>query len=422
MKKTNQPMTPREFARSVVERLRSHGYEALWAGGCVRDHLLGLEPHDYDVATNARPPQVQKLFRRTIAVGAQFGVIEVLGPEPQLQVQVATFRSDGAYTDGRHPDAVTFGTAQADALRRDFTINGMFFDPLEEKVIDYVGGKTDLEAKVLRAIGDPVARFTEDKLRLLRALRFASRFQLRIDPATETAIGAMAAQITVVSAERITEELRKMLTYPTRREAMLLVNRLGLLKPILPDFDGEKATFAALAHLPAGMGFPLVLALLLLELAAGATGRVFQRKWRHAFAEKWRLSNQELDELSWLLDHHATLRDAPSLPLARLKPILAHTGIDDLLALHQAQALAEGKSLAAVEFCRERLRTWSEEELNPLPLVTGDDLKTTGLLPGPKFKEILTILRDAQLNGEITTRAQALERLRELVRQVRGSS
>jgi poly(A) polymerase len=415
-------MTPREFARSVVERLRSHGYEALWAGGCVRDHLLGLEPHDYDVATNARPPQVQKLFRRTIAVGAQFGVIEVLGPEPQLQVQVATFRSDGAYTDGRHPDAVTFGTAEADALRRDFTINGMFFDPLEEKVIDYVGGKSDLEAKVLRAIGDPVERFTEDKLRLLRAIRFASRFQLRIDPSTETAIGAMAAQITVVSAERITDEMRKMLTHPTRREAMLLVNRLGLLRPILPDLHTEQATFAALSHLPAETGFSLALAVLLLELAGEIIGHLQQRKWRQAFAEKWRLSNQELEELSWLLNHHADLRDAPSLPLAKLKPLLAHTGIEDLLALHQAQALSEGRSLTAVEFCRERLRTWSAEELNPLPLVTGDDLKATGLPPGPKFKEILNILRDAQLNGEISTRAQALERLQELVRQFRGSS
>lgn len=419
-------MTPREFAHSVVERLRQQGYEALWAGGCVRDYLLGLEPHDYDVATNARPPQVQKLFRRTVAVGVQFGVIDVLGPEPQLQVQVATFRSDGAYTDGRHPDAVTFGTAEADALRRDFTINGMFFDPLTSKVIDYVGGQTDLAAKVLRAIGDPVERFTEDKLRLLRAIRFAARFALQIDTGTEAALARMAPQITVVSAERITEEMRKMLGHPTRHQAMLLVNRLGLLQPILPELHSPQATFAALAHLPAEAVFPLALAVFLLDVG-GASGedalrRLQQRKWRQSFAEKWRLSNHELEEMSWLLDHHADLRAARTLPWAKLKPLLAHTGIDDLLALHQAQAMAAGCSLDAVAYCAERLRTWTEEELNPLPLVTGDDLKEAGLPPGPKFKEILTHLREAQLNGELFTRGQALARLRELVHQAQDLS
>jgi poly(A) polymerase len=414
-------MTPREFAHHVVQRLRQKGYEALWAGGCVRDFLLALEPHDYDVATNATPSEVQKVFRRTVAVGAQFGVIEVLGPESHLQVQVATFRSDGAYTDGRHPDAVTFGNAEADALRRDFTINGMFFDPLENKVIDYVGGQVDLQAKVLRAIGGPVERFTEDKLRLLRAVRFAARFQMRMDAATEAALVAMAPQITVVSAERITEEMRKMLSHAYRQAAMLLVHRLGLLRAILPEMYSEQVTFVALSHLPADAGFPLALTLFLLELAQAkgeeAPKRLQQRKWRHGFAEKWRLSNQELEEMSWLLDHHTDLREAPTLPWCKLKPLLAHTGIDDLLALHKAQALASGESLAAVQFCEERLQTWTEEDLNPLPLVSGEDLKEAGLPPGPKFKEILQQLRDAQLNGELLGRAQALVRLRTLVEQ-----
>ena len=419
-------MTPREFAHSVVDHLRRHGYEALWAGGCVRDYLLGLEPHDYDVATNARPPQVQKLFRRTVAVGVQFGVIDVLGPEPQLQVQVATFRSDGTYTDGRHPDSVTFGNAEADALRRDFTINGMFFDPLTDKVIDYVGGQADLQAKVLRAIGDPQERFTEDKLRLLRAVRFAARFALTLDPATEAAIVRMASQLTVVSAERITEELRKMLSHHARHTALRLVHRLGLLQPILPDLFSPQATFAALGHLPAEATFPLALAVFLLDLAEGQgeeiRQRLFQRKWRQAFAEKLRLSNHELDEMSWLLDHHADLRQAPTLPWSQLKPLLAHTGIDDLLALHRAQALAHEQSLEALDYCAERLRTWTEDDLNPLPLVTGDDLKEAGLRPGPKFKEILIRLRAAQLDGHLVTRVEALAFLRDLVQQAQASS
>src|SRR5437773_6759644 len=199
----NAELTERDFAVQVVRRLRDAGHEALWAGGCVRDELLGLVPKDYDVATDARPEQVRRLFRRTVAVGLSFGVVEVLGPPGEaglLKVQVATFRSDVSYSDGRHPDEVVFASPQEDALRRDFTINGMFFDPLDNQLIDYVGGQEDLQAKLLRAIGDPTARFAEDKLRLLRAVRFATRFDLTLDPATEHAIRAMADQVTVVSA------------------------------------------------------------------------------------------------------------------------------------------------------------------------------------------------------------------------------
>src|SRR2546423_12854917 len=203
-------MTERDFAVRVVQRLRDAGYQALWAGGCVRDELLGLVPKDYDVATDATPEQVRRLFRRTVAVGAAFGVVEVLGPRP-LKVQVATFRSDVSYSDGRRPDRVVFSSAREDALRRDFTINGMFFDPLTDQLIDYVGGQEDLRARVLRAIGDPVRRFTEDKLRMLRAVRIATRFDLTLDEATATAVRAMAPEIRAVSAERIAEELRKLL-------------------------------------------------------------------------------------------------------------------------------------------------------------------------------------------------------------------
>src|SRR5438477_159707 len=233
-------MTEREFAVEVVRRLRAAGYQALWAGGCVRDELLGLVPKDYDVATDARPEDVRRLFPRTVAVGMSFGVIEVLGPRARastapLRVQVATFRSDVSYSDGRHPDEVVFSSAREDALRRDFTINGMFFDPLKGELLDYVGGQADLQARVLRAIGDPAVRFTEDKLRLLRAVRIATRFGLTIDPATAAAVQAMAGQITVVSAERIAEELRRLLCDPRRAHGMNLLFDLGLVAPILPE-------------------------------------------------------------------------------------------------------------------------------------------------------------------------------------------
>src|SRR5262245_4781847 len=210
-------MTEREFAVEVVQRLQGAGHQALWAGGCVRDELLGLTPQDYDVATDARPEQVRALFRRTIAVGVSFGVVEVLGPRVDgqfLKVQVATFRTDGEYVDGRRPGAVQFSSARDDALRRDFTINGMFFDPVKKELIDYVGGQADLNAKVLRAIGESAQRFGEDKLRLLRAVRIATRFELTIEPATRSAMEQLADTITVVSAERIAEELRQLLVHP----------------------------------------------------------------------------------------------------------------------------------------------------------------------------------------------------------------
>ena len=230
-------MTEREFAIDVLRTLQSAGYQALWAGGCVRDELLGLTPKDYDIATDARPEQVQSLFRRTVAVGASFGVIEVLGPRRQgdfLKVEVATFRSDVSYSDGRHPDAVVYASAHEDAWRRDFTVNGMFSDPLKGELLDFVGGRADLEARVLRSIGDPPKRFQEDKLRLLRAVRIAARFDLTIEPATAAAIKAMAAELPVVSAERIAKELRQLLVHPRRTRALNLMFELGLLQAILP--------------------------------------------------------------------------------------------------------------------------------------------------------------------------------------------
>jgi poly(A) polymerase len=393
-------MTEREFALDVIRLLRDAGFEALWAGGCVRDELLGLVPRDYDVASSARPEEVRRLFRRTVAVGMSFGVVEVLGPQPH-KVQVATFRSDGAYTDGRRPDTVVYSSAEADAQRRDFTINGMFFDPVEERLIDYVGGQADLRAKVLRAIGDPAARFAEDKLRTLRGVRIATRFDLSVEPATAAAIRAAASQITVVSAERIADELRNLIVHPRRAAGMRLMLDLSLVAPVLPELptgDHWDHTLAVLDHLGPCPSFPLAFAALLHELGRRTAGQISLRL---------KLSNQERERIEWLVDKHKYLADARTMRMAKLKPILAHPDIEELLALHQADAAAWGKSADHVDYCRELLRTLPLEILNPQALLTGDDLLNRGLKAGPLFKRLLDAVRDAQLDGTISTQAEA---------------
>jgi poly(A) polymerase len=400
-------MTEREFATDVVRTLRAAGHQALWAGGCVRDQLLGRDPHDYDVATDATPEQVTKLFRRTVAVGVSFGVVEVLGPKP-LKVQVATFRSDGTYSDGRHPDAVVFSTPEEDARRRDFTINGMFFDPLAGQVIDYVGGQEDLSAGVLRAIGDPAQRFAEDKLRLLRAVRFATRFHLTLDPVTAHAVRAMAVEITVVSAERIADELRKLLTDPRRADGMRLLKEVNLLDPLLPELEGDRWAHAVrvLELLPADASFPLALAALLHGI--GKPGAVM-------VCERLKLSNAESERVEWLVGMHAYLCDAPRMKASKLKPVLAHPGIHELLALHRADAAARGRSVEHVEFCERKLAEWTPEELTPPPVLTGDDLRAMGLPPGPLYKRLLDAVREAQLDGAMTAKEGAIELVKRLL-------
>jgi poly(A) polymerase len=396
-------MTPRDFATDVVRRLRDAGYEALWAGGCVRDERLGLTPDDYDVATNARPEDVQKQFRRTIAIGAAFGVIDVIGPrygDGFHNVQVATFRSDGTYTDGRRPDSVTFGTAEADAERRDFTINGLFFDPLENRLIDYVGGVADLDAKVLRAIGDPSARFAEDKLRILRAVRMATRFDLTIDPATLAAAKAMASEIRAVSAERIAEELRKLLAHPNRARGVTLLAEFGLLPTILPELT-EPVNGSLIAALPRSTEFPLAFAALLLPLSSRGAADI---------GERLRLSNDEIRRITYLVEHREALVDAESLPASRLYPMLTHPFAVDLIALHRAA----GHSTAA-DFCERTLRETAWDRLDPPPLLTGDDLKVAGYKPGPNFKVVLDAVRAKQLDGILVTPEQALSEAKRLL-------
>jgi poly(A) polymerase len=456
-------LSEREFAIDVVRRLRAAGHEALWAGGCVRDELLGLVPKDYDVATSARPEQVQRLFRRTVAVGMSFGVIEVLGPrtaEGTLKVQVATFRSDVSYSDGRRPDAVVFSSAREDALRRDFTINGMFFDPLENRLIDYVGGQDDLRARLLRAIGDPAQRFDEDKLRMLRAVRLATCFDLQIEPATAESIRVLAPRIVVVSAERIADELRKLLVDPHRARGMRLFLDLGLAQPILPELlpmrglpqglpqpgasvlppPGQPGPAAAdgtmdlwehvlrvLDNLGPSPSFPLAMAALLHDVGKPRTvGRTpdrytfynhehVGRRMAGAICERLKLSNDEQKRIEWLVEKHQILSDARQMRPSKLKTLLVHPGIRELLALHRADALAAGRATDHVEYCEQLLRQWTKDDLDPPPLLTGDDLIQAGHKPGPLFKKLLDAVREAQLDGTIRTKEEAWALTRRLL-------
>lgn len=441
-------MTEREFAIDVVRRLREAGYEALWAGGCVRDELLGLIPKDYDTATNARPEAVQKLFRRTIAVGASFGVIEVLSRDPSgevLKVQVATFRSDGAYIDGRRPESVHFSDAREDALRRDFTINGMFFDPLNNTLIDYVDGRADLEQRVLRAIGDPMQRFEEDKLRVLRGVRIAARFELALDPATRQAMTRMGPQVACVSAERIAEELRRILVDRHRRRALDLMFDVGLIAAVLPELVPSKGLPQGPPQAPTGdlwdhvllvmellgpdPSFPLALAALLHDVGKPRTlGRTPDRytfyyhehvgcRLAGEICKRLRLSNEERQRVEILVEKHQYLCDARNMRTSKLKMTLAQPYIGELLALHRADARAAGRSTEHVEYCEALLREWSSADLNPPPLLTGHDLQRQGLSPGPQFKSLLDAVREAQLDGTIKSTRQALELVQQLLQQ-----
>lgn len=395
------PDRQREFALQIVEKLRAAGFEALWAGGCVRDELLGLVPKDYDVATSATPDQIRDLFgrRRTLAIGAAFGVVTVLGPRAAGQIEVATFRADAAYSDGRHPDSVSFTDAEHDAARRDFTINGLFFDPVAGEVVDYVGGQDDIRRRILRAVGDPSLRLREDKLRMLRAVRFAATFGFEIEPATLRAIQAMAADITAVSAERIGMEIRRMLLDPNRATALHLLRETELLPHVLPevagltpeDFEETVRVLAALRE----PTFPTVLTAALLFTSLGLP---------ISYGRRLRCTKKEMERVDWLHWNMNRIQNAHVLPWPLVQRVLTHKGATELLALYEAYAGPDDPALA---FCRERL-AWPPERLNPPPLVDGSDLIRHGLAPGPQFSALLERIREAQLNGEIRTRDEAL--------------
>jgi poly(A) polymerase len=395
---------------------------------------------------------VQRLFRRTVAAGSSFGVIEVLGPRQKgdfLKVEVATFRSDVSYSDGRHPDRVVFASAREDALRRDFTINGMFFDPLKQELIDYVGGQADLRGLLLRSIGTAHERFQEDKLRLLRAVRIAARFDLAIEAATAAAIRDLAGALPVVSAERIAKELRQILVHPRRSRAMNLMFDLGLLEAVLSELVAMKGLPQGLPGAPTGDLWDHVMAVLdLLEpaptfaLALAALlhdvgkprviGRTPDRYTfyyhEHVGARltsdigwRLRLSNEERERAAWLVERHQFLCEARQMRTSKIKTMLNHPGIRELLALHRADALASGRGVDHVEYCEFLLRDWTQDDLNPPPLLTGHDLTRHGLEPGPPFKELLEAVREAQLDGAIKTLPQALALVDRLLREKKGN-
>ena len=399
-------ITIQQAALAVVRRLRENGHQALWAGGCVRDKLLHRQPADIDVATDAPPERIIELFRRTRKVGAKFGVVMVR--QGAHWIETATFRTDFDYQDGRRPEKVVFTTAEHDAERRDFTINGLFYDPIEDEVIDYVGGRQDLDAGIIRAIGDPPQRFAEDHLRLLRAVRFSTRFSFTIEPLTAAAIREQADKITRISPERIREELEKMFVEPTRNRAVEQIAELGLLEHLWPkaSWTDEQVAraVAVLAALPDGADFTLSLAALVHEASQREARRI---------ARALRCSNQQIRDTTWLIEHLDDVEQAANLTLPALKKLIARDRFDDLLDLHRAYCLARDLPLDGNNTARQRRDAIPPDQVAPPPLVTGDDLIALGLKPGPRFKRILETLYDDQLDNKLTTRDHALERMQQ---------
>ena len=423
------------IARKIVHRLREAGHQAFFAGGCVRDSLMGKTPHDFDIATSARPEEVQALFPRTVPVGAQFGVVLVV--EEGGDYQVATFRSDGTYLDGRHPRSVSFTSAEGDAKRRDFTINGLFYDPVEGKVLDFVGGRGDLESRTLRAIGNPAERFAEDKLRLLRAVRLATVLDFTIEAGTWNALCAGAATIHDVSAERIRDELVKIFAAPQRLRGFDLLDASELLEEILPeilplkgceqppDFHPEGDVFVhtrlMLALLPAEASVPLVLATLFHDLGKPPTmerdhtGRIrfnghesVSAQMTEKIMRRLRFSNDEIEATAAMVQNHMVFKDVQNMRVSRLKRFLARPTVEDELELHRIDCLASHGNLDNYEFLKRRREDLANEPLIPQPLLTGHDLIALGWKPGPKFKTVLDAVQVRQLEGILRTRQEAI--------------
>jgi poly(A) polymerase len=457
-----------EAALHIVRTLRGHGYEAYLAGGCVRDLLLGRQPVDYDVATSATPDIVLDMFPRTFAVGAHFGVVLVAseigagceeGSVAQRCVtEVATFRSDGVYSDGRHPDEVRYTkTAREDVQRRDFTINGLLLDPtkldrsfaktpaaregLREAVLDYIGGLADLDAGLIRAIGQPRRRFEEDQLRLLRAVRFAARFGFSLEPHTAAAMHTLAARIHAVSRERVRDELTRMLTEGRARRAFELLDQADLLVQVLPEISKMKGveqppqfhpegdvwthTLILLEQLPAGCPMTLAWGALLHDVGKPPTFRVAPDRIRfdgHVevgvaigadICRRFRFSNDETRQILSLIENHMRFADAPRMKTSTLKRFFRLENFPQHLALHRMDCLAAHANLDIYNFVREAYETMPEESVRPRPLVNGRELIAAGYTPGPQFKPMLQAVEDAQLEGAISTPHEALALVRE---------
>ncbi len=426
----------RDAAVSVIRHLRAAGYDALLAGGCVRDELLGRTPKDYDVATSAQAERVLALFPNSLPVGVQFGV--VLVPARGSRIEVATFRRDGAYLDSRHPVSVHFGTAEEDARRRDFTINGMFYDPLAERLIDYVGGADDLGRGVVRAIGDPEARLEEDKLRMLRAVRLAARLVFTIDPPTWQVICRRAHEIERIALERIGEEIRMILSEGAARRGFELLHASGLLEAVLPEVAAMAGVAQSPEHHPEGD--VLHHTLLVIEqlhdptetLAFGAllhdVGKPLCAARRQtpdgeritfyghsergatmaiAICQRLKRSRAVWERVAYLVRNHLRLVSAPQMRAATLKRFLREDGIEELLELARMDALAASGDLRYYEFCRAQLAALSAADMRPPPLLTGHDLIALGHQPGRRFSEILHAVEEQQLEGRLATPDEA---------------
>ncbi|MEB2308612.1 MAG: CCA tRNA nucleotidyltransferase [Candidatus Brocadiaceae bacterium] len=443
-------MTAKQNAIEIVKTLQEHGYKAFFAGGCVRDMIMGKESADYDIATNALPQDVTKLFEKTIPVGVQFGVVIVV--KNNHNFEVATFRTEGSYSDGRHPDYVTFCTPEDDVKRRDFTINGLLCNPIKNEILDYVGGRDDISRGIIRTIGDPIKRFTEDKLRMIRAVRFACRFHFPIHRDTRQAIIQLAPQIHVVSAERIREELEKILTGPDPHVGIKLLDELHLLQEILPEISQMKGVRQPENFHPEGdvfvhtllclskleplveqemkkRSFTLAMGVLLHDIGKTVTFKESDRirfnlhekvgaDMAAKICDRLKLSNVEKERIVWLVLKHLCFKDAQKMRMNKLKRLFANEGYQELAELCRIDALASSGNLSDYHFCQEMFNKLSNEEIKPKPLITGRDLIAMGLKPGPSFKTILTKIEDEQLDGSITNKETALEEAKILISQI----
>jgi poly(A) polymerase len=392
-------MTHKDAAIEIIRRLRQNDFIALLAGGCVRDMLLGRIAKDYDIATNAHPEDVMRLFTRTVKVGAKFGVVIVL--IKNVQVEVATFRTESGYLDGRHPSQVAFADAKEDASRRDFTINGMFYDPVEEKVIDYVGGQKDLQRRIIRTIGDPATRFGEDYLRMLRAIRFSTQLDFKIEEATWHAICVIASNICKISGERIAMELESLLTHPNRAEGFFKLVKSGLVSQIFSGIQSDQFEYGigVLRQLRKRVDFPLALA----AVFAGCDIELAIEQ-----CEVLRLSADRYKHIRFLLGHRGVLLDS-DMPLASLKKLMAKPYFLDLYELQRAIQRAEDAAIAHLTKIKKRARALAGEDLTPKPLLNGHELITLGAIPGPQVGELAEELYVEQLSGNIHTSHQARE-------------
>ncbi|HEY1865490.1 MAG TPA: CCA tRNA nucleotidyltransferase [Candidatus Acidoferrales bacterium] len=442
-------MTPREFATQICSTLRSAGHQAYLVGGCVRDVILGREPADFDVATDAPPARVQELFPDSVDVGARFGVILVVNDDvvndavsdEGQQVEVATFRSDIGYSDGRHPDRVEYSRSpEEDVRRRDFTINGLMMDAETGEVLDFVGGRADLSAGIVRAIGAPELRFREDKLRMARAVRFAARLGYQIEPATLAAIRAAAPQVTSVSAERLRDELTKLLTEGAARRGFEILDETLLLDALLPEVARMKGvaqppqfhpegdvwihTRMMLEQLPAGAPATLAWAVLLHDvgkpptfMSAEQTGDRIRfdghaeigARMAVEICERLRFATRDIEQIAALVANHLRFKDVFQMRPATLKRFVRLDRFDEHLELHRLDCSASHGNLEAYEFVSRFVRETPAEEVRPTRLISGEDLKQMGFLPGPRFKEILHAVEEAQLEGALATRDDALQ-------------